>query len=84
MDLNQIRRDATTMLGRLEGQHRRCTETNGQIRDAADQMHAASQERIETIQRILGRSAPSDFPKLECEYERLLRERRRCKMVASR
>jgi len=84
MDIEKIRKDAATMLGRLEGQHRRCTETNGQIRDAADQMHAASQERIETIQRILGRSGPGDFPKLEREYARLLRDRRRCKMVMRR
>ena len=72
------------MLGRLEGQHRRCTETAGQIKGAADKVHGATQKRIETIQRVLRRSVPGDFPKLEREYARLLRDRRRCNLVAGR
>ena len=82
--VDALRQRSHALLAMLESHHRRCTDAAEQIKGAAGEMHAAIQKRVETIQRILRRSTPGHFPKLDREYERLLRDRRRRALAAGR
>ena len=83
-EIDIVRKQAGNLLGLIEGQHRRALAVEGQIADGANTMHERTQGQIDALGKILSRGAPGMAPEAEKRYQRLLDDRRRCKVVAAR